>query len=318
MIRLRILKFALLSTAVHLAALPSWTTPTLPKLSASAALSVGFAAVTPATASAKSTAKSTTSKARVKRARPSPDKEQVRKQQEPTPVKAAKRQPPKPSQTRTRRPPATIRMETIRKMQTPATQLTAAAVRTVHRSAVEVASADKPSKGSVQASRNSVKLGAPLAARPWESVWGSMRYYQPRERQFTALRSPLPSRNPVAPPTVTEGQAPPEASAIGGKNASQVAQALIRGRLRTDLARYFYYPVIARRHGWQGRVRVAFTVQPDGRLTDLRVTHSSGYRVLDQSALKALRKVGNLAEAREWLKGQSAQIELPVIYRLED
>lgn len=100
--------------------------------------------------------------------------------------------------------------------------------------------------------------------------------------------------------------------------AGELARARVRGRLETDLSRYFSYPAIARKQGWQGHVNVEFTVQPDGQLTDVRVTRSSGYHVLDQSALAALRKVGHLTEAPRWLNGQSIKVELPVIYRLEN
>ena len=97
-----------------------------------------------------------------------------------------------------------------------------------------------------------------------------------------------------------------------------MARARVRGRLETDLSRYFSYPTIARKQGWQGDVGVTFTVQSDGRLTDVRITRSSGYHVLDQSALAALRKVGYLTEAPRWLNGQSITVELPVLYRLEN
>lgn len=98
----------------------------------------------------------------------------------------------------------------------------------------------------------------------------------------------------------------------------ETARALIRGRLETDLARYFSYPAIARRRGWQGNVRVGFTVQPDGRVTDAYVAHSSGYEVLDKSALKALGTVEPLAEAAAWLEGKAVDMQLPVIYKLEE
>ena len=99
---------------------------------------------------------------------------------------------------------------------------------------------------------------------------------------------------------------------------NEAARALIRGHLETDLSRYFSYPPIARQRGWQGHVHVAFTVQADGQLTDARVTQSSGYHVLDVSALEALRRVGRLPQAREWLQGETLTMELPVIYRLEN
>ncbi len=97
-----------------------------------------------------------------------------------------------------------------------------------------------------------------------------------------------------------------------------MARARIRGRLKTDLSHYFWYPAVARRLGWQGSVRIQFRIEPDGRLTNVRVAQGSGYAVLDESAIQALRKVSHLPEAPVWLEGRAIDIELPVIYRLEE
>jgi periplasmic protein TonB len=99
---------------------------------------------------------------------------------------------------------------------------------------------------------------------------------------------------------------------------AQLAAASARAQFAADLSRHFSYPPIARQRGWQGNVRVEFRVEADGRLTNIRIAQSSGYDVLDSSALKALHEVGYLREARTWLNGQAIDIELPVIYRLEE
>ena len=96
-----------------------------------------------------------------------------------------------------------------------------------------------------------------------------------------------------------------------------MASAHIRGKLQTDLARYFSYPAIARQRGWQGHVQIGFRVQPDGKLTNIYIVRSSGYRLLDKSALKALRQVEPLTEAVTLLEGKSVDMQLPVIYKLE-
>ncbi len=63
-------------------------------------------------------------------------------------------------------------------------------------------------------------------------------------------------------------------------------------------------------------MRLKFTVQSDGRLTDVRIIQSSGYKLLDSAALQTLQGVGNLPEAVAWMNGQTLDVELPVIYRL--
>ena len=92
--------------------------------------------------------------------------------------------------------------------------------------------------------------------------------------------------------------------------------ARIRARLITDLARNFAYPTIARQRGWQGTVLLGFHVANDGRLDKIHVARSSGYHVLDESALDSLGRIGRLAEAKLWLQGRSLDMQLSVIYRL--
>jgi len=50
------------------------------------------------------------------------------------------------------------------------------------------------------------------------------------------------------------------------------------------------YPARARRMGWQGEVVCVLSIGADGSVLDVRVERSSGYALLDESALDALRK----------------------------
>ena len=90
------------------------------------------------------------------------------------------------------------------------------------------------------------------------------------------------------------------------------------GDLQTHLSRYLVYPPLARRRGWEGTVLLGMRVESDGHLHQLRINRSSGYTVLDHSALNSLNRVGRLAEATAWLKGRELDMQLPVIYRLID
>ena len=48
------------------------------------------------------------------------------------------------------------------------------------------------------------------------------------------------------------------------------------------------YPEIAKNQRLQGEVRINFTIQKNGKLGDLRLVSSSGYRILDEAALELL------------------------------
>ena len=90
----------------------------------------------------------------------------------------------------------------------------------------------------------------------------------------------------------------------------------LQGELQTRLARYLTYPPLARERGWQGTVWLGLHVEPNGRLENVHLERSSGYAVLDRSALNSLSRLGYLTEAVAWLNGRSLDMQLPVIYRL--
>ena len=95
------------------------------------------------------------------------------------------------------------------------------------------------------------------------------------------------------------------------------AQTRIRSRLKIELARYFNYPHVARLRGWEGSVLLAFRIEMNGRLERIRVAQSSGFAVLDRSALDSLARVDVIPEAVAWLEGHDIDMQIPVIYRLE-
>jgi protein TonB len=116
----------------------------------------------------------------------------------------------------------------------------------------------------------------------------------------------------------------PAAAVATTSGAAELAQAALLARknitvyLRRAVTANFNYPVLARRHGWQGQVKLAMHIEPDGRLTDLRVQQSSGHRILDHAALQALQAIRSIPEAVNWLQGHALDIVLPVEYRLLD
>lgn len=49
------------------------------------------------------------------------------------------------------------------------------------------------------------------------------------------------------------------------------------------------YPSLAARNGWQGTVKIQFTILKSGQVDDIRIVASSGYHVLDEAVIEALR-----------------------------
>ena len=75
------------------------------------------------------------------------------------------------------------------------------------------------------------------------------------------------------------------------------------------------YPVLARRRGYEGLVLLEVLVTREGRVAELRVKKSSGYKVLDRAAVKAVKNwlfepgVKNGTTIDMW-------VEVPVRFRL--
>lgn len=87
-----------------------------------------------------------------------------------------------------------------------------------------------------------------------------------------------------------------------------------RAQVVSDLARYFYYPPLARMRSWEGRVLLAFHIGQNGLLQDARVARTSGFGVLDEAALNSLRRVERVANTGN----ARLDLEIPVVYRLTD
>lgn len=77
------------------------------------------------------------------------------------------------------------------------------------------------------------------------------------------------------------------------------------------------YPEIARMRGYEGIVLLAAEILPDGRVGSMKIKKSSGYAVLDQSAVESI-KPWKFEPARKSGKPFTVWIELPVKFVLTD
>jgi protein TonB len=77
-----------------------------------------------------------------------------------------------------------------------------------------------------------------------------------------------------------------------------------------------YYPAAAREQGWQGTALLKVLVMKNGSVGTLEILRSSGYSILDRSALKAVKEWKFVPAQKD---GQPIEIgvEIPVTFRLE-
>ena len=92
----------------------------------------------------------------------------------------------------------------------------------------------------------------------------------------------------------------------------------ISAALQNRLASNFEYPWLARKRGWQGQVTLSLQVDNNGSLSNWHIATTSGYGVLDRSALKAAKAIRHLPEAEDLLHGQPLNLMIPVHYQLLD
>lgn len=94
----------------------------------------------------------------------------------------------------------------------------------------------------------------------------------------------------------------------------------LRQRILTKFDTFFFYPRLAAHKGWSGEVllQISFN-QQDGRIQDIQLKKSSGYSLLDQSALSAMEKLQQtqILDPEPSRPGGLTLLELPVIYRLQ-
>jgi periplasmic protein TonB len=127
----------------------------------------------------------------------------------------------------------------------------------------------------------------------------------------TTAAQPVTTRQ--AKDTPDSGQSTP--GAAGLDNARQTAEEQLRKSILQLVSSRFDYPLLARRKGWQGIVKLQVHIESDGRISRLHVEQTSGYPVLDRAALQSLQ-LASVPDAEQWMQGQAIDIIIPVEYRL--
>lgn len=150
------------------------------------------------------------------------------------------------------------------------------------------------------------------ATRPGNTLPSTVRAPVPATAQRSEPRKPAsPAVDETQQTTEVDKRAKPRTSSL---SVSERISAALQNRL----AEAFDYPWLARKRGWQGMVTLSLHVAEDGELSDWKVVRTSGYRLLDRSALQAAQRIGRLPQAEQLLDGQSLNLSIPVRYHLLD
>jgi len=134
--------------------------------------------------------------------------------------------------------------------------------------------------------------------------------------------NPVPETvdNTLADNSMTSGHAAADLTdqSPNTETSYQAAASAVQAGIGKQLNRYFHYPALARRRGWEGLVLLDFIIDDEGQLNDIRIRKSSGYELLDSAAMDALSKVQvHPVPARTLLAAINLErLSVPVIYKL--
>jgi len=116
----------------------------------------------------------------------------------------------------------------------------------------------------------------------------------------------------VPPPPVVAPQ-PKAADESRDRTLIEQYQQIISARIK----QYEEYPPVAKRRHWEGTTVVQLRLGPDGKVTDISVVEKSGYEVLDEAAVKMIRKASPLPLPPEGLRGRDHTVLVPIKFRLD-
>ena len=131
---------------------------------------------------------------------------------------------------------------------------------------------------------------------------------QETPKKQTSLKKPEASQ--ALKPSTTE-----ERKATQPTHTKQQDNRALYKLLYSAINQQKHYPVSALRMKQQGKVRVSFKLFNNGNLDELKVSHSSGYRSLDNAALLAVKRIQPFLPAKKFI-ARARGFQLDIIFQL--
>ncbi|MDR2401268.1 MAG: TonB family protein [Deferribacteraceae bacterium] len=111
---------------------------------------------------------------------------------------------------------------------------------------------------------------------------------------------------------------PQEQSSPQGSQSASTGEGEVRvylgknfNYIQRRVAKYTIYPPKAKRSGIKGKLTVAFTINTDGTVSNITITESSGYPVLDDAGTAAVKNAAPFP-----IPPSSARIAIPISFDL--
>lgn len=132
---------------------------------------------------------------------------------------------------------------------------------------------------------------------------------QPTHQQRRVTRKPVtPSPRRVAKPSRPKQVAP--------RGNSRAAEQQFKARLNRLVASSKKYPARAKRRHVEGKVTVSFVMYRDGSIKQITIKKGSGSRILDQAAIKVIKKISKKLPFPTEISRKQWQFSISIVYRL--
>ena len=139
------------------------------------------------------------------------------------------------------------------------------------------------------------------------------------EKGITDSASPVATANPSSRPASTSGATASHATAsnsssgVSGSSNSSSPPRFGAAYLNNPAPKY---PTMAKRLGEEGRVLLRVLVSPDGLAKNVRLHSSSGSSLLDESAIKAVKR-WRFVPAKQGDNSVEAWVQVPIVFKLD-
>jgi protein TonB len=156
----------------------------------------------------------------------------------------------------------------------------------------------------------------------------------PRVAAAPPSQPPAPATPPAAapqaapPPAAVAPAPPPAAAALGNQERASIDNSRASPsaddgsiqQFRQDILiatrRYKRYPAQAMEKGWQGRVEIRLVIGSNGMTQSYVIKTSSGFQLLDDTALDMVKKGRPLVQVPPSLRGREFTVDVPVVFDL--
>ena len=112
------------------------------------------------------------------------------------------------------------------------------------------------------------------------------------------------------------GPASVDTSSVHAKEAVAAAKARYQTVLKILIEKNKDYPLMARKAGREGTCAVRCALERNGSIRRVHIVTSSGHDLLDKSALRAVRSVGQFPPVPVEVKGDEVNFDVPISFSL--